>query len=181
VLTTGEPAMAATVADFYRRNEAHFAPWDPPKPPDFATVAVQRERIRQSLREFDEGVGFRYWLQPKDNLDVVIGSISISQVVRGVFHSGVVGYGMDGFYQGQGYMHEALEAIVMEMFSLRMNLHRLQAGVRPENERSIALIQRAGFTLEGRAPSYLYIDGAWRDHLIFSRLNPKFITPLDWG
>jgi ribosomal-protein-alanine N-acetyltransferase len=46
--------------------------------------------------------------------------------------------------------------------------------VRPENLRSVALLQRLGFDDEGLAREYLYIDGAWRDHRLFALRNAEF-------
>jgi ribosomal-protein-alanine N-acetyltransferase len=77
-------------------------------------------------------------------------------------------------------MHEALQAVIGEAFSTAINLHRLHAGVRPENHRSLAVLARLSFADEGLARDYLYIDGAWRDHRLFARLNPAFIAPAHW-
>ena len=77
-------------------------------------------------------------------------------------------------------MHEALQAVIAEAFAPPINLHRLQAGVRPENTRSLAVLARLGFVDEGLARSYLFIDGAWRHHRIFSLSNPAFVAPSHW-
>jgi ribosomal-protein-alanine N-acetyltransferase len=61
-----------------------------------------------------------------------------------------------------------------------VNLHRLQANHRPENLRSAAVLQRLGFVREGVAPQYLYIAGAWRDHVVNARLNARFRRPAGW-
>ena len=45
-----------------------------------------------------------------------------------------------------------------------LRLHRVQASIQPENERSIALVRGAGFRPEGLALRYLKIGGRWRDH-----------------
>jgi ribosomal-protein-alanine N-acetyltransferase len=57
-------------------------------------------------------------------------------------------------------------------FSFRtLRLHRLEAACIPANTVSIALLEKTGFTREGYARSYLCINGAWQDHLLYARLN----------
>lgn len=51
---------------------------------------------------------------------------------------------------------------------------RIQASYIPDNVRSGRLLQRLGFQREGLAPRYLFIDGAWRDHVITALINPHF-------
>src|SRR5437870_2805411 len=52
-----------------------------------------------------------------------------------------------------------------------LELPRLQATVRPENVASTELLRGLGFRLESHSPRYLFLDGDWRDHLGFVRLN----------
>ena len=77
-------------------------------------------------------------------------------------------------------MSEAIAAGIEEMFSPRVNLHRVQAAYRPENARSARVLERLGFQVEGLAPHYLFIDGAWRDHVVTSLRNPAFAQPDAW-
>ena len=179
-LQAGHEGLAIAVADFYRRNRRHFAPWDPPTPESFYTPATQAERIRLGLKAFAEGAAFRYWIMLAAEPDRVIGSIHFSQIARGAFHSCVLGYALDQHCQGQGYMHEALSTAIDEMFSTRVNLHRIQAAYRPENKRSGAVLARLDFRHEGLARDYLFIDGAWRDHHLTALTNPLFAEPADW-
>jgi ribosomal-protein-alanine N-acetyltransferase len=180
LLQAGDAQLAEPLADFYRRNRRHFAPWDPPTPEGFYAASAQAERIRLGLKAFAEGLGFRYWLSPADDPQRVIGSVHFSQIARGAFHNGVLGYALDEHCQGRGLMHEALSAAIEEMFSPRVNLHRIQAAYRPENRRSAKVLARLGFRIEGLAKDYLFIDGAWRDHQITALTNPAFNEPSDW-
>ena len=179
-LQAGDLSLAAALADFHRRNRAHLAPWDPPTPPEFFGVKAQAERIAQGLRAFDSGQALRWWLSPADDPGRVIGSVHLSQISRGVSQSASLGYALDGALQGRGLMHEALQAALEEAFSPRVNLHRVQAGVRPENARSLAVLSRLGFEDEGLAREYLFIDGAWRDHRLLALRNPGFQAPAHW-
>ena len=63
----------------------------------------------------------------------------------------------------------AVLEVLGECFT-RHGLHRLEAGTLVDNHASQAVLRRTGFTLIGRAPSYLLIAGEWRDHLLFQRL-----------
>ena len=58
-LTLLPPAAVspAAVADFTRRNAAHFAPWDPPRPPGIDTEAYWAEKLplQQATQERGEG------------------------------------------------------------------------------------------------------------------------------
>jgi ribosomal-protein-alanine N-acetyltransferase len=46
----------------------------------------------------------------------------------------------------------------------QLKLHRLEANIQPENERSISFVKGLGFRREGFSPQYLQVCGRWRDH-----------------
>jgi len=70
-------------------------------------------------------------------------------------------------------MSEALRAGDGFAFE-ELRLHRIMANYRPENERSARLLERLGFVREGIARDYLFVDGAWRDHVLTSLTHPGF-------
>jgi ribosomal-protein-alanine N-acetyltransferase len=179
-LTASDPARAEVVAAYYRRNAEHFAPWDPPQPPDHATTPRCAEALAEGRAAFDAGRAHRWWLARRDTAEEIIGSVHLSGIVRGPLQGCSLGYALDARCQGQGLMHEALTAAIDEAFSARIHLHRIQAAIRPENQRSLATVQRLGFRDEGLARDYLYIAGGWRDHRIFVRNNPGFVPPEGW-
>jgi len=169
-------SQAAKAAAFYQRNAAHLAPWDPPSPPDFATEVFQRDRLAKALADVAAGTLLRWWLQPLQDNSRLVGSIGLSQIARGAFQNAMLGYAIDADCQGQGQglMREALQAVIEHAFSPSVHLHRIQANVRPENGRSVALLKRLGFEDEGLAREYLFINGAWRDHRMFALRNAAF-------
>ena len=79
-------------------------------------------------------------------------------------------YATGSSYWNQGYMTEALRAGCQFMFR-EYKMHRVEAFILPENERSIALVNRLGFTYEGKRISYMHINGAYRDHEAFYLLS----------
>jgi ribosomal-protein-alanine N-acetyltransferase len=179
-LVAADESLAAALADFHDRNRAHLAPWDPPTEPAFFTEAVQARRLRAAAAAFAAGTGFRYLLQPIGDTSRVIGSVNFTTIVRSAFHSCNLGYALDQPYQGQALMTEALRCAIAEMFSPRINLHRIQAAYRPENWRSGEVLKRLNFHDEGVCPDYLFIDGAWRVHRLVALLNRGFVAPAAW-
>jgi [ribosomal protein S5]-alanine N-acetyltransferase len=95
--------------------------------------------------------------------EAIAGSINLSQIIRGSFHSCFMGYQLFEGFTGRGYM---TDAVIMALgFAFReAKLHRVEANVQPQNASSIAVLQRCGFSKEGFSPKYLKIGGRWRDH-----------------
>jgi ribosomal-protein-alanine N-acetyltransferase len=93
----------------------------------------------------------------------IAGVINLNEIVGGSFQSAYLGYyGMETFAKA-GLMTEAVGLAVRFAFN-EIGLHRLEANIQPENSRSIALVKRLGFRLEGFSPRYLRVAGEWRDH-----------------
>jgi len=91
------------------------------------------------------------------------GVVNINNVVFGAHLSGYLGYYAFRPQRQQGFMTEALNAVVEHAFG-SWGLHRLEANIQPANTASIQLVERCGFRREGYSPDYLLIDGQWRDH-----------------
>ena len=103
----------------------------------------------------------------------IVGSIILSQIVRGNFQSAYLGYYVGEQYAGRGHMTEALRLMLRYAFS-HLKLHRVEANIQPDNVASIALVRRAGFVREGYSRRYLKICGRWRDHERWA------LTAEDW-
>lgn len=158
---------------FAEENRAHLAPWEPPYPSDYFTLGFWRERLRKNLIEHDREISTRFSIFWKDNPhSPVLGNCNFNNFVWGCFHCATLGYRIDHRVQGQGVMTEALRGAIKYMFEER-GFHRIQANYRPTNERSAEVLRRLGFSVEGYARDYLFIDGAWRDHILTSLTNTK--------
>lgn len=93
----------------------------------------------------------------------IVGLINFSEIVGGNFQNAYTGYYGMAAFAGQGLMTQALGAAVRYAFD-ELKLHRVEANLRPENVKSVALVRRVGFRREGFSPNYLYLDGAWQGH-----------------
>jgi ribosomal-protein-alanine N-acetyltransferase len=166
--------LAERVVEFYKRNDVHLAPWNPPKPEYFHTEAFQHERLLQAEVDAVAGTAMRWWLCLRNQPHILVGSIGLTAIARGPFQNAMLGYALDGQLQGRGLMSEGLAAIIKFVFSPEVHLHRIQANVRPENLPSLRLLEQLGFEREGFARDYLFIDGAWRDHAMLALRNGEF-------
>ncbi|MEM9353291.1 MAG: GNAT family N-acetyltransferase [Planctomycetota bacterium] len=123
-----------------------------------ASVASFQQYIN-SLRK-ENRVGFLLTLAESDDL---VGVVNVNEIVRGSFQSAYLGYYAFLPYAGQGLMSQGMRHVIRRCFK-DLKLHRLEANIQPENERSIALVKALGFSKEGYSPRYLKISGRWRDH-----------------
>ena len=106
---------------------------------------------------------YKCWLILRRADRTVIGAVELSQIVAGKFRSAYLGYQIGAPFARQGYMREALAAVLRVAFG-PLRLHRVEANIQPRNRASIALVRSLGFRREGYSPRYLKIGGRWRDH-----------------
>ncbi|MGB9180791.1 MAG: GNAT family N-acetyltransferase [Pyrinomonadaceae bacterium] len=170
-LTLPPPSVAARLLAFAQDNREHLAPWSPPVPQGYETENFWRERLAAARREFAEDASLRLVLFRKsDGEGRVVGVCNFTYIMRGAFQACYLGYNLDRRDVGQGLMYEALNASIKYVFE-ELRLHRIMANYMPTNERSGRLLRRLGFTIEGYARDYLFIDGAWRDHILTCLTN----------
>ncbi len=177
VLKMPRPDDAALVSRYHYDNREHLKPWEPPRPPGFFTPEFWQWRLEQNLDEFSQDQSLRLVLLPSEGeREGIIGQINFSRFNRGPSQSCLLGYSLDHRHQGKGYMTEGLGAAVEFVFE-RLGMHRIEANYMPINERSGRLLRRLGFVVEGYARDYLFINGAWRDHVLTALTNPDAPRP----
>lgn len=161
------PEHAQEMLDYYIRNEKHLKTFEPTRESNFYTLDSQREILLESYIQFMRGSSLDLGIF-KD--DMLIGKVKLSNIVYGVFKSGIIGYSIDEKYQGRGYMKEAVSLLCEYAFD-EMDLHRIEASVLLNNEKSQRVLKSCGFKELGINEKYLYINGEWRDHITFYKLS----------
>jgi ribosomal-protein-alanine N-acetyltransferase len=176
VVRLAQPGMERAMAQFLADNlPGHLDRWSPPMAPEFLTEPFWAERLPAAVDDYaaDRAARFVVQLRGATLDETIVGTCNYTNIVRGAFHACHLGYQVARAHEGRGMMAEALRATNAFVFE-RMRMHRIMANFRPENERSRRLLQRLGFVEEGFARDYLFIDGAWRDHVLTSLANPAF-------
>jgi ribosomal-protein-alanine N-acetyltransferase len=172
-LRMAEVRDAPEIVRYFRENREHLAGSRPRMGPEFFTDEFWRSQVHASLAEFRTDRSLRLFAFEKPRRQRVIGNVNFVQFQRGAAYYCTLGYGIAADREGQGLMREALQAAIAYVFR-DLNMHRVQANYVPWNRRSGGLLRRLGFQVEGYARDYLYLDGAWQDHVLTSLVNPDW-------
>lgn len=165
------PQDWASWADLRAESRAFLTPWEPSWPADALSRRSFMQRLRSQVSDWREDRGYTLLMFARD--DTLLGGISLTHVRRGVAQTASLGYWIGEPFARQGFMKEAVFAILQFAFG-SIGLHRVEAACLPSNEASRRLLETAGFRQEGFARAYLRIAGAWRDHLLFAILQDEF-------
>ena len=104
--------------------------------------------------------------------DRVIGTCTLSSL-SAEHQRAEVGFALARLKWGNGYMAEALPALIRFAFDT-LRLHRLEADVDPRNDRSIRLLEGLGFRREGLLRERYHLNGEIQDALYYGLLRPDF-------
>lgn len=153
---------AGKILEFYANNRYYFEHFEAIKPENFFTLNVQKKIISLEQREMLLKKGIRFYIFLKDEPETLIGTVALFGMVHGIFKRANLGYKLDPKYQHLGYATEAIDAMLKECIPF-FNLHRIEAYIKVDNQKSINLIERLNFEYEGIAREYAFIEGKFCD------------------
>ena len=155
-----------------RHESRNFlTPWEPVWATDELTKGAFRRRIKRYQKETRQDSAYAFFVFRAED-DQLLGGCTLSNVRRGVTQCCALGYWIGERFARQGYMHDAVRALIPFIFAT-LGLHRIEAACLPSNEPSRSLLLKVGFREEGIARRYLQINGEWSDHVLFALLEDE--------
>lgn len=161
-----QPDDAQALATHLARDREAFATSEPTRGDDYFTPAGQVERIERYLGEHAAG---RMWPGVVLAAGDVVGWVTVSDIRRGPFLVGSVGYWIGTTHQGRGHARQALDQLMVVMRD-ELGLHRAEANTSLDNVASHRVLESQGFRRYGTTTSSFLAGGVWRDSLVWERV-----------
>ncbi len=154
-----------------RRDSIGFlTPWEPIWSRDHLSRKAFSNRVYWAQRSISNGSALPLFLIHRED-QMLLGAITLDNIRRGPSQAGTLGYWIGAPFARQGYMREAIQAVVHYAFEF-LDLSRIEAACLPENAASRGVLEKTGFKYEGVAQAYLQINGRWRNHVLYANLHP---------
>lgn len=158
-----------------RENRAWLLPWEPTVPPGGEPGPTSfRALVRLLNGQARQGrtLPWAVCWDPSEGADPkarhrFAGQVTVSGITRGSAQFAQVGYWVDQGLAGRGIIPTAV-ALATDFCFDEFGLHRMEVAIRPENGRSLRVVEKLGFRYEGLRPAYLHINHDWRDHEVFA-------------
>ncbi|HWR82232.1 MAG TPA: GNAT family N-acetyltransferase [Candidatus Deferrimicrobium sp.] len=127
--------------------------------------------IKLSRKHERQGTSYHFGIELKAT-GRIIGMIGVHGV-NSKHKRAELGYFVGRKYWGKGFAGEALRLVLSFGFN-RLRLKRMVAGVMHPNVMSSRLLERAGFTLEGRNRKHFKQHGRWLDEMRYGILREEY-------
>jgi ribosomal-protein-alanine N-acetyltransferase len=160
-----DPDDAEALAAHLARDAEGFARWDPERPPEFYSTAGQHSRIEVMLTRHQND---EVWPGVVLADDVVIGQVTVQNILRRAWRKAELGYWIAYPYQGHGHATRAVR-LAIEMMTTELELHRAEALTQMDNLGSQHVLRNNGFLPCGVFRSHIFTAGAWRDEILWER------------
>ncbi|MFZ5750993.1 MAG: GNAT family N-acetyltransferase [Pseudomonadota bacterium] len=150
-------------------SRGFLEPWEPTWAEDHLSRRSFSNRVYWAARAESQGTALPLFLVRREDR-ALIGAVTLDNIRRGPAQAGTLGYWVGERHARQGYMREAIRALVHHAFT-ELDLSRIEAACLPENVASRGVLEGSGFKYEGVAQSYLQINGRWRNHVLYASLR----------
>ena len=156
-------------AGLREQSRAFLTPWEPTWSADHLTRKSFTNRVYWAARAHSGGTAMPLFLMRRTD-EALVGAVTVDNIRRGPALAATVGYWIGAPFARQGYMAEALRAVIHHCFTA-LDLSRLESACLPENAASRGVLEKCGYKYEGVALSYLQINGRWRNHVLYANLR----------
>lgn len=157
---------ADAIAAHVDRDAKALLKWEPARAGEYYTTVGQCSRIERLLAKHDKG---ELWPAVILASDTVIGQVTVQNIIHGPLRKAFLGYWVASTYQGQGHATRAV-GLAIQLMHTELELHRAEAFTQLDNSPSQSVLRNNGFTTFGIAHSHIFIDGAWRDEIMWELL-----------
>ncbi len=125
-----------------------------------------KELLKLQNKQSQQDHNYDFGIFRKDD-GVLVGTVRLMDVSRGIFQNAYLGYRIFNIYWGQGYAQEACKAAMSIAFK-DLKLHRIEAGISPANKRSIKTAKAIGLRKESLSKRRLFVNKKWVDVLLYA-------------
>jgi len=141
----------------------HFQPLN-----DLSTGQLRSDVANQRVVDLYRGRGEKFqWIVEADGHPAGWITLVVSNWEHGLAE---VGYALSTPYQGRGLMAPALQLLLDDLF-IGTSLERIEARCAVDNVASQRVLERLGFTREGRLRSYFRLRGTRVDNHLYALLR----------
>jgi ribosomal-protein-alanine N-acetyltransferase len=141
--------------------------------PPWTALAQAEQLIAQDQIDLATGEHIRLGIVRKED-GALLGSCTLFKIHEGNRRA-ELGYGLGPAFWGAGYAQEAVRALLDFGFADAaaggLGLHRVEADIDPDNQGSAKLLERLGFSLEGRLRERWIVAGVVSDSAIYGLLQ----------
>ncbi|UCC94244.1 MAG: GNAT family N-acetyltransferase [Thermoplasmata archaeon] len=125
--------------------------------------------LADRVEEYDQGRGVPFAVWHRGRIIGATGTVTMDRAND----AAEIGYFVAGEFEGRGIMAKAVRTFVDHMFGAE-DMNRLSARILTDNHRSLALIERLGFTREGVHRQEYKLRGVHRDLVVYSLLRSEW-------
>ena len=128
-----------------------------------------RGSIRALQQNARTGQGLPFVIEVDGEL---AGQLNVTAVSYGSLSSATIGYWIAERFAGRAATPTAVALATDHCFQA-LGLHRMEICIRPENAKSLRVVEKLGFRYEGLKRRYIHINGDWRDHFCFGLVTEE--------
>lgn len=171
------PFQLGDFAAWRTANQEHPPPASHHDPGPRAATELNRQFFRTVVRRNEKlrkNDVFHFFALFDRGEKTMFGSVSLQVVARIHIQNAWIGWRIFGQHRRKGYAREGVGAVI-ELAFRQLALHRLEAGIEPDNRASIRLARSLRMRKEASYRKTLFARGAWTD------LDVYATSSEDWG